>query len=227
MRTQADWNSFYSTPNPWHNDGTLYDQVRCDALLHRIRYAKFASAIDFGCGEGHLTAQLSPYAKSLIGCDISDIALGRARKRYPGIDFRQGDLLDLLVRPEIQAEHFDFVSVSDTLYYLQTDAERKMAVHGLAQLGTANCLFYVSVIINSTSKHRRYFTHEEMLALVAPYFQVIETFPVYAEESLLHRIAQRCLPTAQQRFRLARAVTQTTPLSKCKHAGYFLLKLAR
>ena len=41
-----------------------------------------ASALDLGCGDGRLTAELR--AGELVAADVSEVALGRARRRLPG-----------------------------------------------------------------------------------------------------------------------------------------------
>lgn len=48
------------------------------------------------------------------------------------IDSRQGDLLDVIRRPEITDAHFDLAVTAEVLYYLQTDAERREVIAGIA-----------------------------------------------------------------------------------------------
>jgi SAM-dependent methyltransferase len=45
-------------------------------------------ALDLGCGDGTFTAELAAAGADAIGVEVAEAALGRARARHPGIDFR-------------------------------------------------------------------------------------------------------------------------------------------
>jgi SAM-dependent methyltransferase len=53
---------------------------------HLVRFVRglgeSASALDLGCGDGRLTAELQ--ARELVAGDVSEVALERARRRLPG-----------------------------------------------------------------------------------------------------------------------------------------------
>lgn len=59
--------------------------------------------VDLGCGDGYGTALLSWVARSAVGIDVSLEAVAAAPKRYPGVDYRVGDLTnaDVIPRAEI------------------------------------------------------------------------------------------------------------------------------
>jgi len=224
MRTPEEWDAFYRTPNPWGSSGGPEDLVRSESLLTRLRDAHFESAIDFGSGEGRLTNELSQLASQVVGYDISATAVARARKRYPHIEFQQGDLLDVLQQPAITSEPFDFVCVAEMLYYLQTDDERHAAVAGLAKIGRPNCLFFFSVIVTGSSKHRRYFVHEEFVKLLSEHFNVIASFPCLARETWAYRALRQLSFTPALQRRFIRVWTAMHRPEQAKHAGYFALK---
>ena len=205
MRTRDEWNAWYAKANPWGTAGTVDDEVRTEALVRRLRYAKFRLGLDLGCGEGRLTDVLTGICDRIAGYDISDTAVQRARVQYPHIEFGTGDMLEVIKRPEVIATPFDFVSSAETLYYLQTDAEREEAVSGLARLGVPTCLFFVSVIVNSSSRYRRYFSHKEIVDLLSRHFVVIDTFPCLAQDALGLRVARSLCPTRDARRRLTSA----------------------
>ncbi|MFF9900005.1 class I SAM-dependent DNA methyltransferase [Streptomyces longispororuber] len=50
---------------------------------------------DLGCGPGHVTAHLAALGARPVGVDLSPGMVAEARRRHPGLEFRQGDLLDL------------------------------------------------------------------------------------------------------------------------------------
>jgi SAM-dependent methyltransferase len=55
---------------------------------HLVRFVRGlgtpTSALDLGCGDGRLTAELQ--AGALVAADVSEVALERARRRLPGSD---------------------------------------------------------------------------------------------------------------------------------------------
>lgn len=92
---------------------TSYDRVAADytarianelagkpldrALLHA--FAEQAGALgpvaDLGCGPGHVAAFLAAAGAAVVGFDLSSGMIDQARRRYPALDFRQGDLRSL------------------------------------------------------------------------------------------------------------------------------------
>jgi predicted TPR repeat methyltransferase len=92
MRTAADFNSFYSVPDPW---GIARATVRDIVLRDRLaKYIRGKSVLELGCGEGHLTQVVFDKARSVNGVDISDVAIARARSlNLPNATFESGDFL--------------------------------------------------------------------------------------------------------------------------------------
>jgi len=222
MRTRAEWDKWYVRSNPWGIEGGDEDRIRMDVLLSRLKYARFVNLLDLGCGEGWLTDVLSRLAENTFAIDISQVAVERARVRFPHIRFEQGDLLDVPRDPEIARTAFDFISVSEVLYYFQSDAERRAAVAGLARIGAPACLYYFSVIVTGASKSRRYFTHDEFIRTLSEYFQVVDCFPLVADLPRLLPLAH--LPHRRARIALRRMLTTTREPEYCKLVGYFALK---
>lgn len=74
-------------------------------------------ALDVGCGTGHSTVALLPYAKSVTGIDVSSPMLAQAQP-HARIDYRKGYAEALPFR----REHFDLVSVSAAYHWF--DHER-------------------------------------------------------------------------------------------------------
>jgi SAM-dependent methyltransferase len=223
MRTRDEWDKWYARPNPWGTEGGDEDRVRTELLLGRLQHARFANLLDLGCGEGRLTDALSRLSEHTYAIDIAQAAIERARTRFPHIRFEQGDLLDVLRDPEVSRIPFDFISVSEVLYYFQSEEERRAAVAGLARIGAPACLYYFSVIVTGASKYRRYFTHDEFIRMLSEHFQVVDSFSLGVELPRLLSSA-RMLPHPQLRLALRRMLTTTRKPERCKHVGYFALK---
>jgi SAM-dependent methyltransferase len=54
-----------------------------------------APIADLGCGPGHVAAWLAGRGADAIGIDLSAAMVTVGRRDHPGVEFRQGDLLDL------------------------------------------------------------------------------------------------------------------------------------
>jgi ubiquinone/menaquinone biosynthesis C-methylase UbiE len=68
------------------------------ALLRALldeRPAECGAVADVGCGPGHITRHLQEHGADIVGIDVSAAMLDVARRRNPGITFRQGSLLKL------------------------------------------------------------------------------------------------------------------------------------
>ena len=74
--------------------GELYGQGFSQAALLAMLPGDWCVA-DLGCGTGHLSAQLAPYVKQVIGVDNSPPMLKAAARRvadFDNVDLRRGDL---------------------------------------------------------------------------------------------------------------------------------------
>jgi len=98
-------------------------------------------ALDLGCGDGVFTGELAGVARSVVGADVADAALSRARGRHPGLGFH----LVPITGPLPFAEHsFDLVwssevieHVADTARWL-SEVRRVLAPSGRLLLTTPN-----------------------------------------------------------------------------------------
>ena len=155
---------------------------------------RFARALDIGSGIGALSRVLTAVADDVLGLDIAQSAVERARvlaRGQPNVSFAQGDAADL---PRTLDGQFDLVVVADTIYYLdRTDdmslkamasrVSRLVAPGGLCLI--ANHYFFAadpdsrlsrrihdaftwSPHFRVVSQHRRAFYLATLLAIVEP-----------------------------------------------------------
>ena len=76
MRTAADFNLYYAAPDPWH---ISHARFRDNVLRRCLKpFIRDKSVLELGCGEGHLTQTIFSKARSVVGIDISDVAIARA-----------------------------------------------------------------------------------------------------------------------------------------------------
>jgi SAM-dependent methyltransferase len=152
------------------------------------------TALDLGCGEGYLASLLVHLGiRNVIGVDVSKIAVERARRKYPDIEFYEGSITDipwgilgLKGAPRL-------VVAGEVLYYL-TEEEQRAAVasiHGAIEAGA-----YVLVSVNLGPKP--YFTADSLHELFRA-FDCVETRGIYLKT--FHRFVESPLWYLRSRLR--------------------------
>jgi SAM-dependent methyltransferase len=150
MRTAADFNSFYSVPDPW---GIARAGFRDKVLRHRLAtFIRQKSVLELGCGEGHLTQVVFDQARSITGVDISNIAIERAKARnLPNANFESQDFLST------SFVGYDVIAALECVYYLSATEQDQL----FAKIAREHPkkLFILSGPIIGENQHRKYFTH--------------------------------------------------------------------
>jgi len=97
------------------DDWPVTKRQRVFALVHSLKLPPGGEAIDFGCGTGVFTEvirQALPFGWRVYGSDISHIAIGKARKRYPQcVFFVEGD-------PKFAEKRFNFLFTHHVLEHV-------------------------------------------------------------------------------------------------------------
>lgn len=171
MRTAADFNAFYASPDPWRiADSTFRDRV----MLKRMRkYVSGKSVLELGCGEGHLTQTAYHSAQAVTGVDISDKAIARARAlSLSNANFKVADFL------ELSFEGYDVITAIECVYYLSPQEQEEFFAKVTREHPGKPLL--VSGPIIGQNEHRRYFTHAGILETFRRHrFTVIEHRNLY------------------------------------------------
>lgn len=103
-------------PDPWGFETSPYEAQKYRATLDALPRRRYRLGVEAGCSIGVLTRMLSFRCDRLIGVDVSEVALKRARERCadrPHVGFLRAELP--LGWPEAQA---DLVVLSEVLYFL-------------------------------------------------------------------------------------------------------------
>ncbi|MBW0101205.1 trans-aconitate 2-methyltransferase [Pseudonocardia sp. KRD291] len=102
----------YRRPNPYGIDANDYEQQKYDRVVEALAGRRFGRVLEVGCGEGDLSERLAGHTDDLVGVDISDAAVARARHRVPSATFETRTLPGAM--PE---GTFDLIVCTDVLYY--------------------------------------------------------------------------------------------------------------
>jgi SAM-dependent methyltransferase len=149
MRTAADFDSFYASPDPWRISRARFrDKVFRHCLTSFIRGK---SVLELGCGEGHLTEAVLHKARSVVGIDISDVAIARARSlNLPNARFECADLL------RTSFEGYDVIAAIECIHYLSLK-ERGAFLEKVATEHSGKLLLLSGPIVDYTKQfgHKR------------------------------------------------------------------------
>ena len=122
---RGDFEGMYrDIDDPWGCEAaktSLNNRVFLDILFAADR--RFDRVLDIGCGLGGLLSsirQRNGGAGEIVGIDISETAVAKARQKYPQIRFEQRNLLE----QEPWRRDFDLVVMSEVLWYVLADLDR-------------------------------------------------------------------------------------------------------
>ena len=151
MRTADDFNLYYATPDPWHIAGSRF-RVR---VLRRClgRLIRDKSVLELGCGEGHLTQELFGRARSVVGVDISDVAIARARSlELPNARFETADLL------KTSLKGYEVIAALECIHYL-SHPEQGAFLEKVAREHAGKLLLLSGPIVD----YAHYFSHRRLM----------------------------------------------------------------
>lgn len=116
---------FAGDPDPWGFESSAYESLKRRATLAMLFPDRFDRALEVGCANGVLTAQLATVCDEVLAIDISDVALELAGERVVGLDNVS------LERAEVPRDWpdgtFDLIVLSEILYFLSADEVAQVA----------------------------------------------------------------------------------------------------
>ena len=173
MRTMEDFNQLYHTADPWGIERASFR----DRALRRVIGPHVAGkrVLELGCGEGHLTSACFGKAASVVGIDISEVAIERAKLR--GIRNAQFEAADFL---SIPFAGYDVIAAIECVNYLST--EERQAFFAKVDKEHRGIFIMTNPIIGG-----KYFTHAELMGALAPIGDV-SWRNIYPRQTGTHRM---------------------------------------
>jgi SAM-dependent methyltransferase len=96
-----------------------YQRRRADTILALLQWLRLAEPeiLDFGCGPGWFTAELSRWGRA-TGIDLSETAIAQAKATYPHVPFFAGNVLEM----SFAAGRFDVVVSQEVVAHIEDPA---------------------------------------------------------------------------------------------------------
>ena len=137
----------------------------------RVRGVVPRTVLDIGCATGTFTAMLARAlgggATEVRGIDVTELAIERARSRYPGVAF------DCLTIDEAEARfagQFDLITLLEVLYYVP-EPERAGVLRRVRQMLKPGGI----VLVSSMIARHPYMSPAQLQGLVASSFSVVDS----------------------------------------------------
>ncbi|RPF70505.1 class I SAM-dependent DNA methyltransferase [Aurantiacibacter spongiae] len=116
---------FAADPDPWGFESKAYEAAKRRATLTMLFPNRFERALEVGCANGVLTAELASVCDAVLGIDVSSAALRLAESRLADLNHVS------LVRAEVPREWpegtFDLIVFSEILYFLSRNEIARVA----------------------------------------------------------------------------------------------------
>lgn len=105
--------------DPWIQSRRCED-LEIRFLLSMLEGKTYPRILEYGCGHGHVAESLKKFG-SVLGLDISEAAIQKARDLYPDVEFDTCDMIKGIgsrtAGSQIK-ESFDLITISGTLWYV-------------------------------------------------------------------------------------------------------------
>ena len=155
-RLQRSQSYFESLAGDWEHIRKSYFDDRMTSLAIEKLLPRDLTLADIGCGTGSLTLELARFARKVIGIDLSQEMLRRAKvvakeRDLHNVDFRQGDALNL----PLAARSVDAAFCVMVLHFLPDPAR---AIAGLCRITRPGG----SVILVDLVQHKQEWMREQM-----------------------------------------------------------------
>lgn len=136
MLDQSHFDPLYAEgDDPWKFRTRWYEKRKRALLLAALPQPRYGRAVELGCANGELAADLAPRCADLLACDFHALALVHARKRLAR--FPHARIEQRCLPRDWPAGRFDLVVLSEMGYYLAEPEVCQLARAAAASLSAA------------------------------------------------------------------------------------------
>lgn len=128
--------------DPWRFTTSDYEREKYAATLDALPPGRYERALEVGCSIGVLTRRLAASCETLLGVDVSPLALAQAECRCEDMPWVQFAAMD--IRSEWPEGGFDLILFSEVLYYLGTPGIAAATSNSLASLAPNGVVMLVN-----------------------------------------------------------------------------------
>ncbi|KPA19299.1 nodulation protein S NodS [Candidatus Magnetomorum sp. HK-1] len=101
--------------DPWEQTTRMEWASEKAVALNLIKKLKSRKVIELGCGLGHYTSKIQKLGVNVLGVDISQTAINKAKLNYNDCDFIVGDILDFSIYKEYKP---DIIVMAEITWYV-------------------------------------------------------------------------------------------------------------
>lgn len=161
---------------------TCHELAAINKLIYNdiIEYVKSGNVLDFGCGTGRHLSLFPQDNFCLTGIDLNEGSLNRARKKLPGVDFYNVNLLTDVKFIETKYLYYDLIYSISVLQYLQRWQLKKLFKNFSMMLQTGGILHCTFPIPSNTidkwanEKYLKYTVGDISTDLISAGFSVLK-----------------------------------------------------
>jgi SAM-dependent methyltransferase len=117
LKAEAFFESLWREGDPWNFETSSFERAKYERQISLLDGRRYAHALEIGCGAGVFTRLLPRVADQILGIDISETAIARARALTSGsgVDFRVANVMEYDLKA---GGPWDLVILSETICYL-------------------------------------------------------------------------------------------------------------
>jgi len=101
--------------DPWEQTTRKEYASEKAVVINLIKKSHAKKLIELGCGFGHFTNKINKSVDHILGVDISETAINKAKSLYPNCEFVVGDILDFDIYDKYQP---DVIVMAEITWYV-------------------------------------------------------------------------------------------------------------
>jgi len=101
--------------DPWHQTEKEKWASDKSIAVNLIKDLNVEKVMELGCGMGSFSNEIARTGVKVLGIDISETAIEKAKKRFPNCRFCVGDILDLFIYRDYQP---DLIIMAEITWYI-------------------------------------------------------------------------------------------------------------